>query len=269
MKDSLAFFSVPWFTFWRFAVGTAVLFPFLAKKTWRVMGPAMLMDAFVLGLLFCAGTLVQLEGVARTDAGRSAFINSTNIVTVPILQAALARRAPSLKTIAGSLLCFFGVAFLSMRRITEHSDPAAELLVFAGTLLFAVLIVTFKHMLKRNDPIILSFVQFAFVALMSLPVALFYSFPSLGSARGWVGILYAAVVMNIGVVMVMNNALNYISPANTMLISSNQALYATFFGALLLNEAVTWQLAVSGSAIFAGIVIGVFGAYSTSGAKTP
>ncbi|MDR1621924.1 MAG: DMT family transporter [Synergistaceae bacterium] len=103
IKESLTVFSAAWFTFWRFFLSAAALFPFLAKKSWAA--PHALKDGFVVGFLFCAATLIQLQGIAGTDAGRSAFINSASMVIVPILQYLQARKMPSVKTVVGCLLC--------------------------------------------------------------------------------------------------------------------------------------------------------------------
>ncbi|MDR1977800.1 MAG: DMT family transporter [Synergistaceae bacterium] len=262
MKGSLAVFSAAWFTFWRFFLSAAILFPFLAKKSWRA--PHALKDGFVVGFLFCVATLVQLEGIARTDAGRSAFINSASMVIVPILQSLQTRRIPTLKTVVGCLLCLSGVAFLSLQKMTGRADGKAELLVFAGTCLFACQLVVFKRAVQRNDPAVLSFVEFSVIALLSLPAALLHPLPLLEGGRGWGGIFYSAVMMNIVMIMASNNALRYIPPTNVAVIGSTQAIYGAIFGSLLLGEALTRQFVFSGSLIFSGIIVVILSAPASS-----
>ena len=254
MKDSLAVFSASGFTFWRFFLSAAILFPFFAKKAcdYRV-----LRDGFIAGAMFCVATLVQLQGIAHADVGRSAFINSSSIVLVPMFQTVLTRKAPSAKTLAGCFVCLCGVAFLSMQKMTGHSDGMAEALVFAGTCLFACQLVVFKLLVQRHDPAVLSFVEFAAIALTALPVAVFSSAPLLPfeGSRGWGGVFYAALVLNIVMIIASNNALRYIPPTNVTVINSTQAIHGALFGVLLLHETVTRQFVVSGSVIIAGILI--------------
>jgi drug/metabolite transporter (DMT)-like permease len=256
MKNALAEFPTIWFIFWRFFLSTLVLLPFLAKKA-RTLTKQTLKDGFVVGGLFFAATLVQVQGIAVTDAGRSAFINSTSMVIVPILQALAARRLPRLQTILGCLVCISGVGLLTLSKVTGQGDGRAEMFVFVGTCLFAYEIVVFGQRVQRNDPNLLSFVQFGSIALMALPAALFFPHPAAG-AGAWGGVVYAAVMMNIAMIMVHNNALRRIPATNVSVINSTQALYGALFGALLLNESITRLFVVSGILILSGIMLVIF-----------
>ncbi|MDR2175307.1 MAG: DMT family transporter [Synergistaceae bacterium] len=256
MKNALAAFPSAWFIFWRFFLSTLVLFPFFAKKI-RTLSKQTLTDGFVVGGLFFAATLVQVQGIARTDAGRSAFINSTSMVIVPMLQALSARRLPGFQTILGCFVCLFGVGLLTLSKVTGKGDGAAEMLVFAGTCLFAYEVLVFRRRVQRNDPNLLSFVEFGTIALLALPAALFSAHPA-ADGRAWGGIVYAAVMMNIAMIMVRNSALRRVSATNVSVVNSTQALYGTLFGALLLGEPVTRGFVVSGCLILSGIMLVIF-----------
>jgi drug/metabolite transporter (DMT)-like permease len=258
MKHALAVFPATWFIFWRFFLSVAVLFPFLAKKAWKAP-PHTLKDGFIAGVLFFAATFVQVQGIARTDAGRSAFINSISVVIVPALQAIVLRRPPSRRVMAGCLLCLTGVGFLAAQKMTGHADRSAELLVFAGTCLFACQIVTFRSAAQKSEPHILSFIEFATIAVLALPFALTFPLQALDGPglRGWGGIVYAALMMNIAMIMVTNNALRYITPTAVSVIGSMQSVYGALFGALILDEPITWQLTLSGSLILGGILTSI------------
>lgn len=259
MKNALVVFPSPWFVFWRFFLSVVVLFPFLAAGL-RKASRQTLKDGVFVGILFFTATLVQLQGIARTDAGRSAFINSTAVVIIPILQAFIVRRMPSWKVICGCLLCLCGVGFLTLQRTTGHVDGNAEFLVFAGTCIFSYQSITFRRFAQRGNPNILTFIQFTTISLLALPIALTFPHPVVVGSGGWSGILYAAIMMNIAMVMVSNNALRYISPTSLAVIGSMQAVYGALFGALMLSEPITWQLVLSGSIILSGILISILSA---------
>jgi drug/metabolite transporter (DMT)-like permease len=256
MKNALAAFPTIWFIFWRFFLSTLILFPFLARKA-RTLTKQTLTDGFVVGGLFFAATLVQVQGIARTDAGRSAFINSTSMVVVPVLQALSARRLPGFQTLIGCFVCLFGVGLLTLSKATGQGDGRAEMLVFAGTCLFAYEIVVFGRRVQRNDPNLLSLVEFATIALLALPGALFVPHPA-AAGKAWGGVVYAAVMMNIAMIMVHNNALRRLPATNVSVIGSTQALYGALFGALMLNESVTGDFVLSGCLILSGIMLVIF-----------
>jgi drug/metabolite transporter (DMT)-like permease len=259
MKNALAVFPALWFIFWRFFLSTLVLFPFLAKKT-RTLSKQTLKDGFLVGGLFFAATLVQVQGIAHTGAGRSAFINSTSMVLVPMLQALTARRPPSLQTLIGCFICLSGVGLLTLSKAAGRGDGRAELLVFAGTCLFAYEIVVFGQRVQRNDPNLLSIVQFGTIALLALPAALFFTHPA-ANGKAWGGVVYAAVMMNIAMILVHNNALRRIPATSVSVIGSTQALYGALFGALLMNESITRSFVVSGFLILSGIMLVIFSPY--------
>jgi drug/metabolite transporter (DMT)-like permease len=263
MKNALAVFPAAWFIFWRFFLSTLVLLPILAKKV-RALPKETLKDGFIVGGLFFAATLVQVQGIAHAGAGRSAFINSTSMVIVPMLQALTARRLPGFQTVTGCFVCLFGVGLLTLSKAAGQGNGAAEMLVFAGTCLFAYEIVVFGQRVQRNDPNLLSLVQFGTIALLALPAALFSVHPA-ADGKAWSGVVYAAVMMNIAMIMVHNYALRRLPATNVSVINSTQALYGALFGALLLNEPVTWNFAVSGCLILSGIMLVIFAPRPASG----
>jgi drug/metabolite transporter (DMT)-like permease len=256
MKNALAVFPTLWFIFWRFFLSALFLFPFLAEKA-RKLSRQTLKDGFVVGGLFFAATFVQVQGIAHTDAGRSAFINSTSMVIVPMLQALTVRRLPRFRTLLGCCVSLFGVGLLTLSKATGQGSGRAELLVFAGTCLFAYEIVVFGQRVQRNDPHLLSLVQFGTIALLALPAALFYPHPPV-DGKAWCGVVYAALMMNIAMIMVHNYALRRLPPTNVSVVGSTQALYGALFGALLLNESITRNFVVSGCLILSGIMLVIF-----------
>jgi drug/metabolite transporter (DMT)-like permease len=257
MKNALDVFALSWFVFWRFFSTSAALFPFLWKKlvraprqTWK--------DGAIMGALFFVATMIQSAGIAQTGAGRSAFINNTGIVVVPLLQALVTRKAPTFTIAAGCLLCFVGVGILTWPKAAAGSGGWAEMEVFVGTCIFACRMIFTQRASRQSDPNLLSFVEFGTLALLSLPPALLSPWPvSVTFSAVW-GVLYMGLIMNVAALMVINSALRVLSPTSTTVILSTQALYAAVGAYFLLGEAVTPRLFLSGVAIASGIALVVF-----------
>lgn len=262
MKNALSVFSTTSFVFWRFFLTVVFLLPFLAKNVWNAPRYT-LRDGFITGVLFFVATFVQLQGIAQTEAGRSAFINSTSVILVPVFQAVLLRRAPSWRIVCGCVLCLFGVSLLTLQGMSGSSAGQAEGLVFAGTCIFVLKTLFFKRAVRESDPHVLSFVEFLTIALLALPAAWARLFPSAAGAKEWGGVIYSALMMNIAMIMVVNNSLRYITPTSTVILGSMQSVYGALFGVLLLGETVTRHLVFGGIFILGGILISVSSAYSS------
>ena len=179
------------------------------------------------------------------------------MVVVPMLEALTGRRLPGFQTSLGCFICLFGVGLLTLSKAAERGDVGAETLVFAGTCLFAYEAVVFRQRVQRNDPNLLSLVQFGIIALLALPAALFTVHPA-ANGKAWGGVVYAAVMMNIAMIMVHNNALRRVPATSVSVFGSTQALYGAMFGALLLNESITWNFVVSACLILSGIMLVIF-----------
>ncbi len=88
----------------RFAVATAVLWPFLrglrqAERRWGAW----------MGLLMFVATALQVSGLALTTSNRNAFITGLNVVLVPILASALGQRL-GWPVLAGAALSVLGMS---------------------------------------------------------------------------------------------------------------------------------------------------------------
>lgn len=253
MKNALDVFPTPWFIFWRFFISVLLLLPFLGRKI--ISAPrTTIVNGVIAGVLFFAATMIQSAGIAKVAAGKSAFINSLSVVLIPLIQSFISRKSPPPRVVVGCILCFIGMAALTGLRGSGISGGTGELMVLAGTCIFAFEMFFFKHAAKIGNPHQLSLVMFAVLSALSLPFALAAPLPESPSFSGVAGVLYAAVMMNICMVMVTNNALRYISPTSVSVISSTQAIYGAFFGFLLRGEIITFQFVLSGCAMFVGIM---------------
>lgn len=80
MKDLSRDFSAVWITLLRFALGSALLLPFLLRAR-----RAEWLGGLALGLILFAALMFQVEALDQMTASRNAFITGLNVLIVPLL----------------------------------------------------------------------------------------------------------------------------------------------------------------------------------------
>lgn len=85
------------FTFFRFAIATAVLLPIArsrlrSRSTWRMP------SVWALGVALFASFALQTEGLKRTSPTRSAFLTGLSVVLVPFIVWLVKRHRPTLRS---------------------------------------------------------------------------------------------------------------------------------------------------------------------------
>ena len=183
--------------------------------------------------LFVAAALQQY-GLLFTTAGKGAFITAAYIVIVPVL-GLFVRKIPSKLTIATIIMAMAGLYLLTVPEVKGVN--AGDFLVLAGAVFWALHIMACGYFSERNDPIKLSTVQFAAVAVYSLFFACFAEAPEYKwIALSWKPILYAGIVCTGVAYTLQMAAQRYVSPVATCIILSGETLFGALAGWLVLSE---------------------------------
>jgi len=254
VKDVVAGFPVYRFLTIRFALATLALIPLSARRlisaTKRQIGAGVL-----IGLFLFAGYTFQTTGLKYTTASKAGFITGLSVVLVPLLSTLLLRGKPTWQATLGVILSTAGLAVLSLN--TDLSVGKGDLLVLGCAISFALHIVAVSAFAPRVDPLILSTVQIATVAVISGIASLLQGewastiqMPVWGAAA-FTGILATAVAFG-----VQNTAQRFTSPTHTALIFTAEPIFAALFGYLLASERLTPRIVSGGALIIAGMIAG-------------
>ena len=181
----------------RFALATAVLVPFFARRGWR--GPAprptdswrtLLMAGSALGVVSLVAYQTQNVGIHHTSTSNASFITGLFVVFTPVIAAVRYRRRPRGRVVIAVGCAALGLLLLTGARLdVSFGDAITVVTAFA----WAVWLIGTGEVTRRFDTFGLVFVQVATVTVGSAVIAAFEGF---GDITGIV--VLATVVTGVG-----------------------------------------------------------------------
>ena len=164
--------NIPVFTLLaiRFTVGGGLLAAVFWKK-WKLLNRETFVGGAVLGTLIFLGYVFQTYGLSGigswegTTPGKNAFLTATYCVLVPFLNWLFAHKRPDRYNVAAAILCLAGVGFISLT--DNFSVVGGDILTIVCGVAFSLHILAVAHYSKRCDILLLTVLQFLFLALWS------------------------------------------------------------------------------------------------------
>jgi drug/metabolite transporter (DMT)-like permease len=247
-----------WFTCLRFLIASIALLPFALRESRRAQRALTRREHLgfsLIGLALLLAALSQQIGIMTTTVANSGFLTGLYVVIVPILSVALLRRRPHWIIWPCALMAFAGIFLLSGGAFSGlNSGDYLTILGAVFCALQVILIGTFAQ--SSGRPFTLSLVQFAICAALSGSVALIFEPLSLEAVTATVsellysGIFSSAVAFTLQVV-----GQRYTTAPQAAIFLSSEALFAAFFGVLLLGEVIAPLGYLGGAIIFAAMLM--------------
>jgi drug/metabolite transporter (DMT)-like permease len=240
----------------RYIVGFALLAVFLAKPgRWRP-GRRELAGGLVLGVIMTGAAFLQQRGVPETTAARAGFFTGLYVLLVPIVGLALGQRAGA-SHIAGAAVAAVGLWLLS-GDVSGGLNPGDPYII-ACAALWAVHVALTGKLAPTADALRLAAVQFVTVFVLSGAIALALPgerarFPTVPD--GLLPMLYSGVFV-IGVAFTLQIVGQRRSPpTHAAVIMSMEAVFAAFFGLVLLGEGLNRGELLGCGLMLAGCLLG-------------
>jgi drug/metabolite transporter (DMT)-like permease len=242
----------------RFAVGAAALIPLLiwrGQKS-RPAGSNRVQAVLIggaAGLFLFFGATFQQLGLITTTAGKAGFVTGLYVIIVPLLGMIWGDRAP-LQSWMGAVLAVIGLYFLSVRR--DFSLAVGDGYVLLGAFFWAGHVQFIAHFSSRVGPLRLSFIQSCVTALISFVIGGLYEEVQTEMVLNSLGpILYGGVI-SIGIAYTLQVvAQQDAKPTHAAIILSLEAVFAVFWGWLILGEQLSRRGAVGASLMLAGMIL--------------
>lgn len=213
----------------------------------------------VVGLALFGGMALQVSGLHYTTASNSAFITGLNIVIVPIVSSVLLKKKPDKASVAGVMLAFAGIFFISGG--PDSSFNIGDFLTFLCAICFTFQVILIDKFTNKYDSIILAVAQISFAAVLNTVVWVAFDFRTYT--------LDSSVVFTLIVTGVLGTALafagqtivqKFTTPTRTALILAAEPLFGTLFAIMIPNsqgmrEALRFNSVVGFLLILAGMLV--------------
>lgn len=238
----------------RFVLGFVLLAAILLPRLGKLSGRTLLAGVLMGGMFFLVMT-AELNGLKRTASGTASFLVNTAIVLVPLLEAVRTRRLPRRKTLLSVLLCFAGVACLTLAGGVRFGEGEAWCLL-AALLYACTILVTDRLSHSGIDTLAAGIVQVGTIGLLSTAASFLFETPRLpAGGMEWTGIVLLAVVCTGFGFTLQPVAQSGTTAERAGMFCALNPMVAAALGIGVLGEAFTAQCLIGGLFILSGILL--------------
>lgn len=211
------------------------------------------------GISLFLAFILQTYGLLYTNAGKQAFLSGAYVIAVPFLTWITFKAKPSLKVYLGTVICFLGIALISLQ--PGFKIELGDFMTIVSSLFFAAQIVIAGYFVKSENPAVMSTVQFGVMGGLSFVAALLigdFAFLSIGKnmfAISSLSVTYLGIIGTAVAYYLQILCQKYASPTTTSIILSLEAVFGAILAMIILGEAFTLRIIVGAIAIFVAILI--------------
>lgn len=247
--------------FFRFALATAIIFPFVRKKLKiHTEDLPLLLFLSMIGLTF--NIAYYFVGLKLSSSINVPIIASAAPIFIIIGSAIFFHEKPKKKVIEGTLISLIGILIIVLRPIFENGLDSSLI----GNLLFVVsmgLSVFYTLLLKelspKYNPLTLTFWIFLITSLSLIPLVSFEASQTnqliLFDTKSIIGILFGAIFCSTVAFGLETFAIKYISANEIGVFSYIDPIIAIVIAKPLLGETVTNTFLIGSILVFLGIFI--------------
>lgn len=225
----------------RMLIGSFALLPVILLKTRKTASgdkyhnKNLLKYGIICGILLCAASTVQTQGLAYTTAGKSGFITAMYMIIVPIISIFLGKKITP-KTIMCSLLALCGMYLLCLSE-REASVNFGDVLTLISAFLFSIHILLVDSLPQEVDAIKFSSLQFFVSGVINIIIMFIFESPDLSVIKQCaVPILYSGIfACGIGYTL-QPIGQRYAEPTVASITMSLESVFALIFGIIILKD---------------------------------
>lgn len=258
IKRALVDISTMYFLALRFALATLCMLAMFSgafrragrRATWRGLA-----GGGVAGIFLWLGYVLQTFGLKYTTAGNSGFLTGLYIVFVPLIVAALYRRWPQVRELAGIAVAAGGMLLLTLPSL-EHSAHMnrGDLLTIGCAVAFAFQVIALGYFSQRERFEAVAVGQIACTAILSLVCLPFEPPHAVWNGRVVFAILLTAIFATAVAFALQTWAQQYTTATRTALIFALEPVFALATAVVLGGERVSGFGLAGAALILTGIL---------------
>jgi drug/metabolite transporter (DMT)-like permease len=204
--------------------------------------------------------LFFIGGLARTSVAHAGLIVALGPVMVLVLACLRRLEVMTVTRVLGTLISFVGIVVLTLTNSGQGNGETliGDLVVLAGTTVFAYFTIQVKSVADRVDAVTLNMLTFGLGAVLMLP----FGARAVWSVR-WSGltapvglaVAYMVVFGSVVPYLIYAFAMSEISASRAAAFSYLQPVIAAGLAIWLLAEKLTWQVTFGGVLILLGVYL--------------
>jgi drug/metabolite transporter (DMT)-like permease len=262
VKDSLDYIGAIWMLAFRFSIAAVALALIYIKKL-KTLNKSYWIHGAILGAFLFLAYAFQTVGCNYTTAGKNAFLTTIYVFLVPLFGWPLTKRRPAWYVFICALMSIAGIGLLALGNSSADSSKMGvnigDVLTLICGIFYAVHILFTARFDEREDPILLTVLQFLFAAIFSwiaapimdgaLPVS------QLSNPRVVVSMMYLGIFSTMIAFVLQNVCLKFMPSALASLFLSFESVFGVLFSTMLLHEQMTLPMICGCVLIFSAVVI--------------
>ncbi len=246
-----------YFTGFRFLLGTLFLFPFFYKGFLKLEKKNKLKTVqygSVAGIFLFGGTILQQIGLVYTTVNKASFITALYICLVPLVNLFFKKKI-FLVQWSGVFFAVVGFYFLTIQE--KFILAIEDSILLLGALMWAFHILWVDYAIKKKSYLFqIAFFQVLLVCILSFIAAFFLeTFQWQAVKNVLIEIIYTGVFSVAIAFTLQIKAQQRSHPTFAALVFSTEAVFATFFSWVFLNEMLTSRQFLGSTIIFLGIMV--------------
>ena len=236
----------------RFLLGAMILLPWVRPRRWPTK--TFFYWASLAGILLMGAAACQQAGLKYTTAGNAGFLTGLYVVLVPVVLLVVWRQKMAWRSWAGALIAAAGVFLLSAD--DQFRLGFGDALELAGAVLWALHVVIVGRAVTRVEVLLFSVGQYLVAGSLNLMLGLALEAHTLpGLANCWWAIVYIGIFSVAAGYTLQAVGQKHAPAADAAIILSMEAVFAAFFGHLLLGESLAARQLVGCGMILGAIAI--------------
>lgn len=217
----------------RFSLGALFLIPF--SKLRGAFDRTNIGYVILAGAALFLGVSFQQAGLVTTTAGNGGFITSLYVIFVPIILWLIWHERPSTRLGVAVLMALVGGYLLSTGGVFKLN--LGDALIFIGALFWAIHVVVVGRGQGHIEPMPFAFGQFLVCGILNLLPGAFVEHPNVSDILFVAPAIIYTAIFSVAIGFTMQiHAQKHTPPTDAALILSMEAVFAAFFGWLILHE---------------------------------
>ncbi len=223
--DPLALIAV------RFSAAFLIL-AVITGKRWKKINVEYIWKGAIIGTFLFLTYATQILTLDITTPGTTGFLTSIYCIMVPFLYWLVDKKRPNKYNIIGSILAVIGIGFISLTgNITGGLGTVLGIMV---AFFFACTIISVGKLIKDNDVLLITTVQFGFVALFGIIATTFTSeMPKSIPAETIFQILFLVIFSSVLAFLIQNLTQRYTNPSTAGIIFSLEGPFAVIISIIV------------------------------------